>query len=69
MLDPAADIAFAAGFTSIRQFNATVREVFAVTPSQLREAPTAFMATPCSVENGARFAFPVSRNASARPWE
>ena len=35
---PLAEIAFAAGFTSIRQFNATIREVFAVTPTQLREA-------------------------------
>jgi len=35
---PLSEIAFAAGFTSIRQFNATVREVFAVTPSQLRIA-------------------------------
>jgi len=30
------EIAFAAGFASIRQFNATVREVFAMTPTQLR---------------------------------
>jgi AraC family transcriptional regulator, regulatory protein of adaptative response / DNA-3-methyladenine glycosylase II len=35
---PLSEIAFAAGFTSIRQFNATIAEVFAVTPSQLREA-------------------------------
>jgi len=35
---PLSEIAFAAGFTSIRQFNATIREVFAVTPTQLREA-------------------------------
>jgi AraC family transcriptional regulator, regulatory protein of adaptative response / DNA-3-methyladenine glycosylase II len=35
---PLAEIAFAAGFTSIRQFNATIQEVFAVTPTQLREA-------------------------------
>ncbi|MGH3206013.1 MAG: AlkA N-terminal domain-containing protein, partial [Streptosporangiaceae bacterium] len=35
---PLAEIAFAAGFTSIRQFNATIHEVFAVTPTQLREA-------------------------------
>ena len=34
---PFSDVAFAAGFASIRQFNDTVREVFAVTPSQLRE--------------------------------
>jgi AraC family transcriptional regulator, regulatory protein of adaptative response / DNA-3-methyladenine glycosylase II len=33
-----ADIAFAAGFASVRQCNDTVREVFAVTPSALRAA-------------------------------
>ncbi|MDN4480663.1 DNA-3-methyladenine glycosylase 2 family protein [Demequina muriae] len=33
---PASDVAFAAGFHSIRQFNDTVAEVFAMTPSQLR---------------------------------
>jgi AraC family transcriptional regulator of adaptative response / DNA-3-methyladenine glycosylase II len=33
---PITDIAFAAGFASVRQFNETVREVFAVTPSELR---------------------------------
>ncbi|HTC73512.1 MAG TPA: Ada metal-binding domain-containing protein [Solirubrobacteraceae bacterium] len=30
------DVAFAAGFQSVRQFNATIREVFALTPSELR---------------------------------
>lgn len=33
---PMADVAFAAGFTSVRSFNDTVREVFALTPSELR---------------------------------
>ncbi|MFF9208433.1 MULTISPECIES: AlkA N-terminal domain-containing protein [unclassified Streptomyces] len=33
---PMADIAFASGFSSIRTFNDTVREVFALTPSELR---------------------------------
>jgi AraC family transcriptional regulator of adaptative response / DNA-3-methyladenine glycosylase II len=33
---PFADIAFASGFASIRQFNDTIREVFAATPTQLR---------------------------------
>src|SRR3954452_2042534 len=33
---PMADVAFAAGFASIRQFNETVREVFGTTPSGLR---------------------------------
>ncbi|MBG6183828.1 AraC family transcriptional regulator of adaptative response / DNA-3-methyladenine glycosylase II [Arthrobacter sp. CAN_A214] len=32
------DVAFAAGFSSIRQFNDTVAEVYALTPSQLRGA-------------------------------
>ena len=31
-----ADVSFAAGFSSIRQFNDTVREVYAATPSDLR---------------------------------
>jgi AraC family transcriptional regulator, regulatory protein of adaptative response / DNA-3-methyladenine glycosylase II len=33
----AADIAFASGFGSLRQFNRTMREVFRATPHQLRE--------------------------------
>jgi AraC family transcriptional regulator, regulatory protein of adaptative response / DNA-3-methyladenine glycosylase II len=33
---PMSDVAFAAGFASIRTFNDTVREVFALSPSQLR---------------------------------
>ena len=35
---PIADVAFAAGFASVRQFNDTVRAVFAGTPSALRAA-------------------------------
>jgi len=39
---PFADVAFAAGFSSIRQFNDTVRSVYATTPSLMRgrAAPT-----------------------------
>jgi AraC family transcriptional regulator of adaptative response / DNA-3-methyladenine glycosylase II len=37
---PFGDVAFAAGFASVRQFNATVQEVFAATPSQLRATAT-----------------------------
>ncbi len=33
---PITDVAFAAGFQSVRQFNATIQEVFAATPSALR---------------------------------
>jgi AraC family transcriptional regulator of adaptative response / DNA-3-methyladenine glycosylase II len=35
---PAADVAFSAGFASVRQFNETVQAVFATTPTRLREA-------------------------------
>ena len=35
---PITDIAFASGFQSVRQFNDTVREVFASSPSELRTA-------------------------------
>jgi AraC family transcriptional regulator, regulatory protein of adaptative response / DNA-3-methyladenine glycosylase II len=40
---PITQIAFAAGFTSVRQFNDTIREVFASSPSELRGSrqPTA----------------------------
>jgi AraC family transcriptional regulator of adaptative response / DNA-3-methyladenine glycosylase II len=33
---PMGDVAFAAGFSSVRTFNDTVREIFALTPSELR---------------------------------
>src|SRR5215203_4096900 len=35
---PITEVAFATGFASVRQFNDTVREVFAVTPRELRSA-------------------------------
>ncbi|MCP2165657.1 AlkA N-terminal domain-containing protein [Goodfellowiella coeruleoviolacea] len=35
---PVSDIAFAAGFSSVRQFNDTIRAVFAASPSELRQA-------------------------------
>ena len=39
---PAADVAFSAGFASVRQFNDTVREVFGLSPTALRaRAPIA----------------------------
>lgn len=33
---PASEVAFAAGFDSVRQFNDTIRAIYAVTPTQLR---------------------------------
>ncbi|MER6732345.1 bifunctional transcriptional activator/DNA repair enzyme AdaA [Streptomyces puniciscabiei] len=38
---PVTEIAFASGFASVRQFNDTVREVYASTPTELRAAPAA----------------------------
>src|SRR3954470_1699103 len=38
---PFADVTFAAGFSSIRQFNDTVREVYACSPTTLREGTSA----------------------------
>ena len=32
-----ADVAFAAGFASVRQFNDTIREVYAASPTRLRD--------------------------------
>ncbi|WP_049578909.1 AlkA N-terminal domain-containing protein [Streptomyces sp. SBT349] len=44
---PMSDVAFAAGFSSIRAFNDTVKEVFALSPSDLRvRAPRRRTATP-----------------------
>jgi AraC family transcriptional regulator of adaptative response / DNA-3-methyladenine glycosylase II len=38
---PVSDIAFAAGFSSIRQFNTTILEVFDISPTSLRERAVA----------------------------
>ena len=43
---PITDVAFAAGFASVRQFNDTVRAVFASTPSELRLARRAMSGAP-----------------------
>jgi AraC family transcriptional regulator of adaptative response / DNA-3-methyladenine glycosylase II len=34
---PVTDVAFAAGFASVRQFNDTIREIYAATPTELRD--------------------------------
>lgn len=43
---PVADIAFAAGFASIRQFNDTIAEVFELTPGQIRAKRAPHASTP-----------------------
>ncbi|MDE0547489.1 AlkA N-terminal domain-containing protein [Microbacterium sp. C7(2022)] len=47
---PAADVAFSAGFASVRQFNETVREVFDMTPLDLRARRSMRHATPIASE-------------------
>lgn len=42
---PAADVAFSAGFASVRQFNDTVREVFGMPPLELRARRRALLST------------------------
>ena len=42
----ATDTAFAAGFASVRQFNDTMREVYALTPTELRRKPARQSAVP-----------------------
>ncbi|MEV0258157.1 AlkA N-terminal domain-containing protein [Streptomyces sp. NPDC050732] len=50
---PMAEIAFAAGFSSIRTFNDTVREVFALAPGELRaRAPKRTGAAPTGAPGG-----------------
>jgi AraC family transcriptional regulator of adaptative response / DNA-3-methyladenine glycosylase II len=46
------DVAFAAGFPSIRQFNETVREVFATTPTALRQGAATTRGNGRRVANG-----------------
>lgn len=43
---PIGDVAFAAGFASVRQFNETIRDVFASAPRELRRAATPDAADP-----------------------
>ncbi|MFI5628808.1 AlkA N-terminal domain-containing protein [Streptomyces sp. NPDC051664] len=45
---PMADVAFAAGFSSVRTFNDTVREVFALAPGELRTRAARSVKTPAT---------------------
>ena len=61
---PFTDVAFAAGFPSIRQFNETIREVFATTPTDLRGSarhqPRHLVPARRAQIDGARAATPLS---------
>ena len=63
---PFADVAFAAGFASIRQFNDTVREVYAGTPDRAaRTVPSAPSTTPGRIDAAAAGAGAVRRERGA----
>lgn len=53
------DVAFAAGFGSLRQFNDTIREVFASSPTQMRAASR--VARACSEVGAVQLRLPVRR--------
>ena len=61
---PLTDVAFAAGFGSVRQFNDTIRDVFATSPTELRAArrpheASASASTPMPSPGGSRVAVTV----------
>jgi len=62
----ASDVAFAAGFASIRQFNDTVREVFASTPSQLRAGRSAPRGEPGTIDLRLAYRAPMDLVATLR---
>ncbi|TVT50658.1 DNA-3-methyladenine glycosylase 2 family protein [Amycolatopsis rhizosphaerae] len=65
---PLADVAFASGFSSIRQFNDTIREVFARTPSQLRaSAATARAKAETAADSGPATGTRLSLRLPYRP--
>lgn len=53
-----ADVAFSAGFASVRQFNDTVREIFGLTPSQLRARRPRAAGDPFGAPGGVSLALP-----------
>ena len=50
---PMSDVAFAAGFSSVRQFNDTIREIFGLTPTRLRALRTNSADAGTHAEDGA----------------
>jgi len=62
----ASEVAFAAGFASIRQFNDTIREVFASTPSGLRAARSRPGGEPGTIDLRLAYRSPMDLTASLR---
>ncbi len=70
---PFADVAFAAGFASVRQFNDTVRAVYAATPSAMRAAASRLGAAAAAGASGGRtghleLRLPVRAPYAAAEW-
>ena len=63
---PAAQVAFASGFRSIRQFNDTVREVYDLTPSALRSLARRESRPPSATEGGIGAGTTVTLRLAAR---
>lgn len=62
---PVAEVAFAAGFSSVRQFNDTISAVFAATPSALRAARhTTGSGTPGAIELRLAYRAPMDLSAT-----
>ncbi|MDA0635298.1 helix-turn-helix domain-containing protein [Nonomuraea sp. MCN248] len=60
---PVTDVAFAAGFGSVRQFNATMRETYGFPPSELRATAGGWARTPAPAAD------PVRASAPAGPGQ
>ena len=68
---PAADVAFSAGFASVRQFNDTVREVFGMPPLELRarrRARDSRVPRPASLDEPTRFPRTHTESAGRNVW-
>ncbi|MFT4229740.1 MAG: Ada metal-binding domain-containing protein, partial [Microbacterium sp.] len=63
---PASDVAFSAGFASVRQFNDTVREVFGMTPLDLRARRPAAAPAAAQAPGAIDLALPVREPFDAR---
>jgi AraC family transcriptional regulator of adaptative response / DNA-3-methyladenine glycosylase II len=64
---PIADVAFAAGFSSIRQFNDTITTVYETTPSDLRSKGARAMGTPTAPRSHVPGPTTITLRLPARP--
>jgi AraC family transcriptional regulator of adaptative response / DNA-3-methyladenine glycosylase II len=60
---PVSEIAFTAGFASLRQFNDTVRAHFGMTPREIRKRPSKHLASTGSLTLRLTFRLPYARDA------